>query len=260
MINKDKVLISSKQYVSRLAPSPSGYLHVGHLQTFKTAYERVLNNNGRLIFRVEDLDIKRSWKKLLDKGYIYPCPYSRKDVERALSAPNEGDEEMVYPITLRPNYMINNCNRNDIPNEVLSLTYPTPINWRFRVPDGLIVRFIDNRCGKQEYITGKDFGDFIIWRSDGYPSYELAVVVDDADMNISEVVRGEDLLLSTARQLLLYYALDLNDNIPQFYHCSLVRDHNGKRLAKRDHDTTVKSLREIHNMTPTDIINKFFSK
>jgi len=137
MINKDKELINNRQYVSRLAPSPSGYLHVGHLQTFTAAYERVINNNGKLIFRVEDLDIKRckqeylidiindldwfgikwhegpnrldysieqhkyyyqsmrmtyylkAWKKLLDKGYIYPCPYSRKDVERSLSAPNE---------------------------------------------------------------------------------------------------------------------------------------------------------------------------
>jgi len=115
------------------------------------------------------------------------------------------------------------------------------LNWRFRVPNGEVVRFIDGNFGKQEFLCGQDFGDFVIWRHDEVPAYQLAVVVDDAAMGITEVVRGEDLLKSTARQLLLYKALGLAT--PSFYHCPLVNDAMGNRLAKRHDALSLRSLR-----------------
>jgi glutamyl-tRNA synthetase len=110
------------------------------------------------------------------------------------------------------------------------------------VTDGEALQFIDNRVGPQRAIAGVDFGDFIVWRKDDVPAYQLAVVADDAAMEITEAVRGADLLLSTFRQLLLYRALGLST--PQFYHTELVTDSSGKRLAKRDASM---SLRELRN-------------
>jgi glutamyl-tRNA synthetase len=120
-------------------------------------------------------------------------------------------------------------------------------NWRFRVPDGEKIAFDDGLFGSQEFQAGRDFGDFVVWRRDGVPSYQLAVVVDDAAMGITEVVRGADLLLSTARQLLIYRALDLTP--PAFYHCPLVTDESGVRLAKRHDALSLRSLR-ARGMTP----------
>jgi glutamyl-tRNA synthetase len=117
------------------------------------------------------------------------------------------------------------------------------VNWRFRVPDGDVVRFEDLHFGLQSAIAGQDFGDFIVWRRDDVPAYHLAVVVDDAAMRISEVVRGADLLKSTARQILLYRALGLE--APDYYHCDLVRDEVGVRLAKRHDALSIRRLREL---------------
>jgi len=111
------------------------------------------------------------------------------------------------------------------------------------VPDGEEVCFTDLHLGAQRIIAGKDFGDFIVWRRDDVPAYQLAVVADDAAMGITEVVRGEDLLKSTARQILLYRALGLA--IPDFYHCDLVRDEGGVRLAKRHDSLSIRKLREM---------------
>jgi glutamyl-tRNA synthetase len=110
-------------------------------------------------------------------------------------------------------------------------------------------------------VLGQDFGDFIIWRGfDNIPSYEFAVVVDDIDMNITEIVRGEDLLLSTARQILLYEAFGIEkENYPKFYHCPLLRDGDGKRLAKRSLSKSIRSLRD-EGFTPQRIIDDFFDK
>jgi glutamyl-tRNA synthetase len=108
------------------------------------------------------------------------------------------------------------------------------------VPDGEVISFKDGNFGRQQFIAGKDFGDFVVWRGDGMPSYQLACVADDAAMQITEVIRGADLLISTARQLLLYRALGLTP--PDFFHCELMRDDAGQRLAKR-HDSL--SLREL---------------
>jgi glutamyl-tRNA synthetase len=110
------------------------------------------------------------------------------------------------------------------------------------VPDGEEIVFVDEHLGPQRFIAGHDFGDFIVWRRDGVPAYQLAVVADDHEMRITEVVRGADLLKSTARQLLLYRAFGLK--APQFYHCDLMLDENGVRLAKRHDALSIRTLRE----------------
>jgi len=124
------------------------------------------------------------------------------------------------------------------------------VNWRFRVPDGEVVHFIDGNFGKQEFVCGRGFGDFVVWRHAQVPAYQLAVVVDDAAMGITEVVRGEDLLKSTARQLLLYKALGLAT--PSFYHCPLVNDAMGNRLAKRHDALSLRALRSS-GATPKEL-------
>ena len=118
------------------------------------------------------------------------------------------------------------------------------------MPDGRTVVFHDGRLGQVRRTAGVDFGDFLVWRKDGFPSYELAVVADDHAMKISEVVRGEDLLTSTARQLLLYESLGWP--APAFYHCSLVRDETGARLAKRSGALSLRALRQ-QGCTPEEI-------
>jgi glutamyl-tRNA synthetase len=145
-------------------------------------------------------------------------------------APNDADNEPIYPGSCR------------FKAEAASFPAPAGVNWRFRVPDGREITFFDQNLGRQSYVAGKDFGDFVIWRRDDVPAYQLAVVADDYAMKISEVVRGEDLLKSTARQLLLYRALDVAE--PQFYHCDLVRDEAGTRLAKRHDALSIRRLRE----------------
>jgi glutamyl-tRNA synthetase len=114
------------------------------------------------------------------------------------------------------------------------------------VPDGETIAFTDGNCGEQRFIAGKDFGDFVVWRGDGVPAYQLACVVDDAAMQITEVVRGADLLLSTARQLLLYRALKVAP--PDFFHCELMCDESGRRLAKRHDSLSLRKLRELGKM------------
>lgn len=261
-------------YRGRLAPSPTGYLHLGHAQTFWMAHERACLNGGTLILRIEDLDGDRcrpefvsalfedlhwlginwnegpdcggphppyfqsqrrdsyfkAWEILRSKGLIYPCHCSRKDVMNALGAPHQGDEEPVYPGTCRPPQA-----------RIFENSSPAGITWRFRVPEREIIGFTDFLAGEQRATAAVDFGDFVVWRRDDLPAYQLAVVVDDAEMGISEVVRGADLLTSTFRQLLLYKALDLNP--PQFCHCPLVTDAEGRRLAKRHDSLSLRTLR-----------------
>lgn len=171
-----------------------------------------------------------AWEKLRDAGLIYPCTCSRRDLLSAASAPHADDEEAIYPGTCRPGCLT-------MPNE----KSPSGCNWRFRVPPNEAMMFLDRCAGPQRAIAGVDFGDFVIWRKDDVPAYQLAVVVDDSAMGITEVVRGADLLLSTFRQLLLYRALGLEP--PQFCHVPLVLDSLGTRLAKRDHAVTLRGLR-----------------
>ena len=125
---------------------------------------------------------------------------------------------------------------------------------RFRVPDDRELIFRDEYLGEQRAVSGKDFGDFLVWRKDGLPSYQLATVVDDIDFAISEVVRGEDLVKSTFRQLLLFEALGRTP--PRFYHAPLLRDAKGERLAKRHDALALRTLRKQH-VTPESILREF---
>jgi len=261
---------TQRGYRGRLAPSPTGWLHLGHARTFWTAWKRARQAGGTLLLRNEDLDqarcrekfaagfmedlrwfgidwtegpdvggphppynqseaipiCRRVLEKLQDKGLVYPCACSRNDILRALAAPHQGEEEPIYPGTCR---------------ELAPDPGHPRLSWRFRVPHGRKVAFHDSAQGPREYVAGIDFGDFVVWRHDGLPSYQLAVVVDDARMGVTEVVRGADLLVSTARQILLYEALDLP--IPAFHHCPLMLDAQGRRLAKRSDALSLRNLR-----------------
>jgi glutamyl-tRNA synthetase len=168
-------------------------------------------------------------EKLRAGNFIYPCICSRKDIQQAVTAPHAEGDEPVYPGTCRGNLESEISNRK--------------FCWRFSVPDDGTVSFTDGNCGEQKFAAGKDFGDFVVWRHDGVPAYQLACVVDDAAMEISEVVRGADLLVSTARQILLYRALNLPT--PKFFHCELMLDEKGGRLAKRHDALSLRKLREI---------------
>ena len=272
-------------YRGRLAPSPTGLLHLGHACTFWTAYQRARAHAGTLVLRNEDLDPQRSkpefarammedlrwlglrwhegpdvggpfapyeqsrrrelyldtWRKLRDAGCIYPCTCSRRDLASSAGAPNEdGDDEPLYPGRCREKL-----------GQAKTHATPVGVNWRFLVPDGEIIAFDDLRQGLQRFVAGRDFGDFVVWRRDDVPAYQLAVVADDAAMQITEVVRGADLLKSTARQLLLIRALGLP--VPAYYHCDLIRDEQGVRLAKRHDALSLRALRE-QGRTPGDIL------
>jgi len=182
-----------------------------------------------------------AWRNLLRSGAVYPCSCSRKDLANAAQAPHEAvvhapDDEPLYPGTCR--------------KKTLDVESPAGINWRFRVPDGERIAFRDGHLGRQEFVAGRDFGDFVVWRRDDVPAYQLAVVVDDAAMKITEVVRGADLLRSTARQILLQRALGLAK--VEYYHCDLVTDEHGERLAKRHDALSLKALRAA-GKAPEDI-------
>ena len=254
-------------YRGRLAPTPTGLMHLGHARTFLVAQERARAAGGELLLRVEDLDRDRcreefvgalledlawaglrwdgepvfqsrrgevfleAWRRLRASGSIFACGCSRRDVAEAVGAPHGASGEALYPGTCRGREW-----RFGSEAEALG------VNWRFRVPEGEEVEFVDGNFGPQRFVAGRDFGDFVVWRKDGIPAYELAVVADDSAMGITEVVRGEDLLESTARQLLLYRALGVR--APAFFHCPLVRDASGRRLAKRDKALGLREMRE----------------
>ena len=180
-------------------------------------------------------------EKLRARGFIYPCTCSRKDILTAARAPHaEDDSEPIYPGTCREKPEAEVGNRK--------------FAWRFRVPDGETVSFEDGGFGPQQFVTGRDFGDFVVWRQDGVPSYQLSCTVDDAAMQITEVVRGADLLASTARQLLLYRALGLPS--PRFFHCPLMMDDKGVRLAKRHDALSLRQLRK-QGETPEKLRARF---
>ncbi|HWN96119.1 MAG TPA: tRNA glutamyl-Q(34) synthetase GluQRS [Methylomirabilota bacterium] len=267
-------------YRGRIAPSPTGYLHLGHARTFWTAQQRAREAGGVLVLRNEDLDPARSksefvhammedlkwfgfeWEegpdisgpfppyeqsnrfalyrtaleKLIAGGFVYPCVCSRKDIQQAARAPHAADDEAIYPGTCRA--------------KLKSETSNHKFSWRFRIPDGSVISFLDGHFGPQSFVAAKDFGDFVLWRHDDVPSYQLAVVVDDAAMQITEVVRGADLLVSTVRQLLLYRALGLTP--PGFFHCPLMTDERGERLAKRHDALSLRALR-ASGKTPEEI-------
>lgn len=271
---------SASSYIGRLAPSPTGHLHLGHARTFWQAAERARQANGILFLRQDDLDrdrcrpefaasaledlhwlglrweqpevvqrerlsiYRQALERLHAAGLIFPCEHSRRDVREAAGAPHENDDEPIYPVEFRP--------KDDMP--LPSLGKEITINWRFKVPDGEAITFQDLAAGQQTATAGQEFGDFLVWRKDNLPSYQLASMVDDIAMGITEVVRGADLIRSTFRQLLLFRALDHTP--PDFYHCPLMLDEQGQRLAKRHDSLSLKTLRE-QGVTPSEIIGKF---
>ncbi len=199
--------------------------------------------DGSPIYQSERIELYRAaFEKLRAANLIYPCICSRQDVARALAAPHAADDEPIYPGT---------CRDRHLTAEELAAR---PVNWRFRVPDGRNVAFEDRRSGSHGFIAGRDFGDFVVWRHDNFPSYQLASMVDDAEMRITEVVRGEDLLRSTARQILLFEALGVQT--PAFYHCALMLDEQGRRLAKRCDSLSLRQLRDA-GKTPEDLRRDF---
>ncbi len=279
-------------YRGRLAPSPTGYLHLGHARTFWIAAERARAAGGALILRSEDLDAVRfhldfetamfedlrwvglAWSEGPDvggphapyrqserrtryraalevlhaAGAIFPCARSRRDVLEAAGAPHEGgpDDEPIYPVEFRP----------PTGAPLPPLEDRISVNWRLRVPNGEGIAFTDGVGGPQQAVAGRDFGDFLVWRKDDTPSYQLACATDDAAMAVSEVVRGADLIKSTFRQILIYRALGLTP--PLFYHCALMTDERGVRLAKRHDALSLRSLRK-QGMTPEQVREKFLA-
>jgi len=251
-----------KPYRGRIAPTPSGYLHEGHARTFQIAWGRARDRKGKIIFRNDDLDQSRSRKeftfaamedlramginwdegpdcggtcgpynqserntsyinilvKLAEQGFVYPCNRTRKEIQNQ-GVKNRLKLEYLFPQKFQPEQKI------FLRNEVGLNT-----NWRFRTKQGARVKFTDAQNGEQSFRVGQDFSDFLVWRKDGYAAYELATVVDDYHMEITEVVRGDDLLISSARQCLLFDALGWER--PSFYHCKLLIGLDGQKLSK----------------------------
>ncbi len=275
-------MVTSNSYRGRLAPSPTGLLHLGHARTFWLAAERARAAGGTLILRNDDLDAVRfrldfvdamledlrwcgfHWEepmisqstrrpryraaleRLHAARLIFPCTHSRRDVLEAAGAPHEGgaDDEPVYPRQFRP--------PADAPLPALGESIS--VSWRFRVPDDEAIDFHDENLGPQRAVSGRDFGDFLVWRKDDTPSYQLATVVDDAELGVTEVVRGADLVKSTFRQLLLFRALDWP--APKFFHAPLMLDDHGVRLAKRHDALALRTLR-VQGVKPEDLIRRF---
>jgi glutamyl-tRNA synthetase len=249
---------------TRLAPSPTGALHLGNARTFLVNWLLARQHGWRIVLRIEDLDgprIKRGadqqalddlrwlgidWdegptyqssrrarydeavNRLTEAGHTFVCICSRKDVESAASAPHASDGAAIYPGTCR--------------DVIYDLMPTTPIAVRFRVPDEVIT-FDDAFAGPQRFDVARQLGDFVITKADGTASYQLAVVLDDADAGVTDVVRGDDLLDSTPRQMLLYRALDMAERIPTYYHLPLIVGTDGRRLAKRHGDTRLSAYR-----------------
>ncbi|MGE3175333.1 MAG: tRNA glutamyl-Q(34) synthetase GluQRS [Planctomycetota bacterium] len=254
------------EVVGRLAPSPTGALHLGNARTFLLAWLSARSRGGTILLRVEDIDGPRvkpaataaaiedlrwlglDWDgpvtvqserldryadavlRLEQRGLVYPCVCTRKEVEEAASAPHEGAglDGPVYPGTCRGRFATR--------AEAAAATGREPA-LRFRV-DMAAVPFADGFAGPQ---PGAIAGDFVVQKRDLGPAYQLAVVVDDAEQGVTEVVRADDLLPSTPRQLLLYRALGLRS--PRFLHLPLVVGADGLRLAKRHGDTSLRHLR-----------------
>ncbi len=253
---------AQEQYRGRLAPTPSGYLHEGNIKTFQVAMQRARNAQGKLLLRMDDLDSARCkpvyfdacvedlrsaglcWDKLPDMhdakgiyrqscrmhfyeealqqliktGLIYPCHRTRSEIRKAGIKSHSG-EEYLFPEKWRDCYDYQTGDYNRIHQ-----------NWRIATSWGERIVFRDGGLGELNFEIGKDFSDFLVWRKDGIPAYEFATVVDDNLMGITEIVRGEDLLVSSARQCLLFDALKYKR--PKFFHCSLSFGKDGTKLSK----------------------------
>ena len=259
--------------LGRFAPSPSGRIHLGNILCCLLAWLSARQKGGAVLLRIEDLDTARcprryadqmeedlQWlglhwdvgpgkegpdgpyyqsgrtaiyqaalEKLEEMGLVYPCFCTRAELHAA-SAPHRSDGQAVYPGTCR----------HLTPPEVAERAKTRAPALRLRVPEEEIV-FRDGHMGLQRQRLDTECGDFLLRRSDGLFAYQLAVVVDDARMGVTEVVRGADLLSSTARQLYLYRLLGLP--APKFAHCPLLLAPDGRRLSKRDGDQSLENLR-----------------
>ena len=268
----------------RFAPSPSGRLHLGNLACSLLAWLSAKSRGGRIVLRIEDLDAERcprryadaleedlawlglfwdeggsrggphgpyyqsecgdiyiqSYRQLEAKGLVYPCFCSRAQLHAA-SAPHTSDGNVVYPGTCR----------GLTAAEIAEKSRKKAPAYRLRVPDEVIA-FTDGCMGPHAENLLRDCGDFYLRRADGVFAYQLAVVVDDARMGVTEVVRGADLLSSTARQLYLYRLLGLP--APEFAHCPLLLAPDGRRLSKRDGDQSLENLRAKY--TAAEIVGK----
>lgn len=256
----------------RFAPTPSGRIHLGNILCAMLSWLSVRSKQGKYLLRIEDLDAMRcprsladqieedlqwfgidwddggsaggeSWYQsnrtaiydkyfevLRDKGLLYPCFCSRAELHTA-QAPHRSDGTYIYAGTCR----------NLTPEQIAEKSKRRPPAWRVRVPDR-VVSFTDGCQGVYTENLAQDCGDFIIRRSDGVYGYQLAVVVDDGEMGVTEVVRGSDLLNSTPRQMYLYEQLGFS--VPEFYHMPLLTAPDGRRLSKRDGDLDLGVLRE----------------
>ena len=270
--------ISSDQLRGRLAPSPTGALHLGNARSFLVAWLSIRSRGGAVVMRMEDLDhpkvkagaaqqayddlrwlgldwdegpdcggahapyvqservelYREALGKLQKSGLVYPCVCSRSDVEAAQSAPHAGEDGLRYSGTCRGRF-------SSFAEASAALPEGRLPAWRFRV-ENEVVSFVDGFCGEQHQNVAEAVGDFALARHEYGAGYMLAVVVDDAAMGITEVLRGDDLLATTHRQILLYKALGLE--CPKFVHVPLVVGSDGRRLAKRHGDTRISTLRE----------------
>ncbi|GJQ30815.1 MAG: glutamyl-Q tRNA(Asp) synthetase [Phycisphaerae bacterium] len=254
---------------TRLAPSPTGALHLGNARTFLITWALARQRGWRIVLRLEDLDTPRVKPGVIDltidllqwlgmdwdagpivqsadlephraamaslaaRGLTYPCALTRGEIEAAANAPQEGSHEVVFPATLRPTAMPGRFE-------------DTNPSWRFVTPPGPVA-FVDEFAGARSYDISTRVGDFVIWTRrtpdrPGQPAYQLAVVVDDARQGVTHVVRGDDLLDSAARQILLGRAL-AHPEPPAYMHVPLVLGTDGRRLAKRHGDTRLDSYR-----------------
>lgn len=270
--------------VGRYAPSPSGRMHLGNLCCCLLAWLSAKSKGGKVVLRIEDLDTARCPRKFAEllqqdlawlglsadeggdmggpdgpyyqsdrsaiyqqfydilwkKGLVYPCFCSRSQLHAA-DAPHRSDGQVVYAGTCR----------NLTLEEAAEKALRRPPAWRVRVPDE-VIGFTDGHLGYYEENLARDCGDFYLRRADGVFAYQLAVVVDDALMGVTEVVRGADLLSSTPRQLWLYRTLGLN--APEFIHMPLLLAPDGRRLSKRDGDESLENLQAKY--TPEEIIGR----
>ena len=256
--------MTSSAPVGRLAPSPTGAQHVGNARTYLIAWLSARARGGTVRLRIEDIDIWRNkpnavaealadlrWLGLDWDGdvvvqssllpahetalaelkrmeLVYPCTCTRADIANAASAPHADHEGPTYP---------GSCARRRAA-DADALT--RPFAWRFRVTDS--PAFADSFRGSTQVDLQQLGGDFVVWRSAKVPAYQLAVVTDDAAAGVTEVIRGDDLVSSTPRQLLICRALGLAP--PSFAHVPLVVGEDGKRLAKRHGDTRLSDLRQ----------------